>query len=242
MYLDPLDIACYIYCPILQVKGRIDVVSKPLTFSEEMIRQTFIEAEKNACLKDSIVAPRKFLAAWERLWWPAVIKKKHISLKRAEEISLIAAHKFADYCKYDISGWAFPTAGTQVESEVRIGQSILRAQTDVVKVDLNKDNRNTVLVNFNRKGLTLRAAAHDPAIKAIAYAFYSGRGEVITHIAIDLNDRQNNINVTTSTFRPEAMEGIRKMLYHVECGIRSGAKHVNPYLCKECKVCQDFIL
>lgn len=242
MYLDPLDIACYVYCPLLQAKGRTDIISKPLTFSEEMIRQTFIEAEKNACLKDSIVAPRKFLAAWERLWWPAVAKKKHISLKKAEEISLVAAHKFADYCKYDISGWMFPTAGASVESEIRIGPSTLRAKADVIKVDLNKDNKNTVLINFDRKGLGLRAAAQDPAIRATAYAFYSGKGEVITHIAIDINDKHNNIEVTTSTFRPESMEGIRKMLYHVEYGIRSGAKHANPYLCKECKVCQDFTL
>ena len=243
MYLDPLDIACYIYCPILQQKGKKDKIATPLTFVEENIRLAFIEAERNACIKDSIVAPRKLLAAWEKIWWPAITQNKKISIKEAHNISLKASCKFADYCKYDISDWMFPTAGVQAESEVKIRGSVLHATADIVKVDLNKNNEiNTVLVNFNRKGLSLRQAATDPAIKATAYAFYSGRGEIITHISIDLDETKNNINVITSIFRPEAMEGIRKMLYYVEYGINAKLDYINSYMCKECKVCQDFIL
>jgi hypothetical protein len=240
MYLEPLDIACYIYCPILQAKGRTDVITKPLTFTEEMIRKAFIEAERNVCLKDSVVAPKKLLSAWDRIWWPAVAKKRHISVQKADAISLIAAHKFTDYCKYDISGWMYPTAGVEAVSDIKIGQSVLRTKADIVKVNLEEDKRNTVLINLDRRGLTLRQAAIDPAIKATAYAFYSGRGETITHISIDLDMHQDKIKVLTSTFRPQTMEGIRKMLYHVECGIRYNVQHPNPYACKECKVCQDF--
>ncbi len=242
MYLDPLDIACYVYCPTLQHKGRTEIIAKKPTFIEENIRKAFIEAERNACLKDSIVTPRKLLSAWDRIWWPAVTAKGGITMKEASQISLVASHKFADYCKYDISGWLFPTAGVEARSEIKIGKSILKAKADIVKVDLDENNRNTVLVNFNRKGLTLRQAAMDPAIKATAYAFYSGKGETITHISVDIDERQNNIKVTTSTFRPEAMEGIRKMLYYVECGISSGIRYTNPYSCQECKVCRDFTL
>jgi len=243
MYLNPLDIACYVYCPVLQQKRKPEIIAPKLTFTEKNLREAFIEAERNACLKDSIVSPRKLLSAWDKIWWPAVAEQGSLSMKEANKISLQASFKFTDYCKYDISDWMFPTAGVEAQSEIRIGQSILQATADIVKVDLNKNNNiNTVLINLNRKGLSLKSAATDPAIKAIAYAFYSGRGETITHISIDVSEDQKNIKVTTSTFRPEAMEGIRKMLYHVECGIRSGVYHINPYQCQECNVCQNFIL
>jgi len=242
MYLTPLDIACYIYCPVLQRKGRTDKIATKLTFTEENIRSAFIQGERNACLKDSIVSPRKLLSVWDKIWWPAIGEKGGISMKEANNISLIASSKFADYCKYDISDWMFPTAGVQAQSENYIGQSILKATVDVVKVDLDGKEKNTILINFDRKGLSLREAAMDPAIKATAYAFYSGKGETVTHMAIDLNENKNNIKITTSTFRPKIMEEIRKMLYHVEYGIRSGIYHVNPYKCQECKICQDFIL
>lgn len=239
MYLDPLDIACYVYCPLLQKKKRYDKIVKPLTVVERNIRQSIINAERTACLKDNIVAPRKLLSAWEQIWWPAATKAK-IPMKEANKISLSAAHKFADYCKYDISDWVFPTAAVEVESDIKIGQSILKASSDIVKVDLNQ-SKNTVLINMNRKGLSIRSAAFDPAIKATAYAFYSGKGETITHITIDLDQSLSDLRLITSTFRPKAIEEIRKMLYHVECGIRYGIHNQNPYSCERCGVCQDFI-
>ena len=240
MYLNPLDIACYIYCPILLQKKRHDKISPRLTFAEQYIRKAFIYGEMNACLKDSVITPRKLLNAWEKVWWPSVTAAGTISIKEAHDISLKASHKFTDYCKYDISDCMFPTAGVEAESDVKIGQSILKATVDVVKVDLNEKNKNTVLVNFNRKGLSLSSAALDPAIRATAYAFYSGKGETITHISVDIDENIKDVKLTTSTFRPEAMEGIRKMLYYVECGISRGAFHANPYPCKECKVCPTF--
>jgi hypothetical protein len=241
MNLNPLDIACYIYCPVLQEKGNTEKVANHLTFLEENLRNAFIDAERNACIKDSIVTPRKLLSSWDKIWWPAVAANGGISMKEANKLSLTASSKFADYCKYDISDWMFPTAGVKAESQIKINRSILKATADVIKVDLNGE-KNTILINFNRKNLSLRGAAHDPAIKTIAYAFYSGKGETITHIAIDLDETSNKIKMITSTFRPEDMEGIRKMLYHVESGISSGIPYVNPYMCKECKLCQDFIL
>jgi hypothetical protein len=239
MYLDPLDIACYIYCPVLYKKRRSDKIVGKLTVVEENIRQAFIDAEQRACLKDSIVSPKRLLAEWDNLWWPAAASAG-INMTEASKVSLKASSKFADYCKYDISDWMFPTAGVQAESETHINSSILRATTDIVKVDLNGD-RNTVLVNFNKRKLSIVEAAYDPAIKATAYAFYSGRGEIITHIAIDIDEKKQNLKLTTSIFRPESMEEIRKMLYHVECGIRYSRYYPNPYACQECNICQNFI-
>jgi len=241
MYLNPLDIACYVYCPVLQSKKRTDKITPKLTFLEENIRKAFIEGERNACLKDSLVSPRKLLSAWDKIWWPSISNRKDISMKEAEKLSLKASYLFSDYCKYDLSDWDFPTAGVQVENEIKIGRSIIKTNVDVVKVDLNKDI-NTVLVNFNRKGLSLRESAMDIAIKTIAYSFYSGRGETITHMSVDVDENKDNVKITTSTFRPESMEAIRKMLYHIERGISSGIRYVNPYMCQECKICQDFIL
>lgn len=241
MYLTADDIASYVFCPILQQKKRQDIIIPKLTFIEENLRATFIDAERNACLKDSVVVPRKILRSWERIWWPAVAQQGW-DMKEADKVSVRAGAKFSDYCKYDISGYMFPTVGVDAESDVRIGQVVLRGRADVVKVDLEQDIPTTVLVNFNTRKLSLRAAAHDPAIKATAYAFYSGRGEHITHVSVDINESSDKVQMITSTFRPEGMEEIRKMLYYVGCGIRSGNRHANPYQCKECGVCPDFIL
>ena len=136
----------------------------------------------------------------------------------------------------------FPTVGVEAENDIRIGQAVLRAKADVIKVDLEEDNPNTVIVNFNTRKLTLRTAAHDPAIKSIAYAFYTGRGETVTHILIDIDETSGKLDMVSSTFRSEVMEDIRKMLYHVGCAIVSGTTYSNTYMCKECGICPDFTL
>jgi hypothetical protein len=241
MRLEPPDIACFIYCPILLKKQQQERIFPPLTLSEECTRQAFIDAERGAALKDSIVSPRKLTQAWDQLWWP-LAAQEGLGMARADDLAVEAATRFSDYCKYDISGWMYPTLGAEVESQIRVGESVIAARADVVKIDLSENRRNTVLVNFNRKGLTLSGAALDAAIHTIAYAFYSGRSEVVTHVCVDLSDGLEKLSVVTSTFRPEDMEQIRKMLYHVECGIRSGVHYANPNLCKECGICPSFTL
>ena len=240
MYVGANDIACYMFCPILQSKKRYDIITPKPTLIQKNIRTAFIESERNACLKDSIVTSQKLIRIWDKIWWP-VAAKHGIPLKDAEVLSFQAGSQLSDYCKYDISDWMFPTVGVEAESDVRIGPVTLKATADVVKVDLHKKVPTTVLVNFTTQKFSLKTAALDPAIKATAYAFYTGKNEIVTHIAVGLNEQADKIKITTSIFRPKDMEEIRKMLYYVGCSIYSGSYYGNPYLCKECQVCQDFI-
>lgn len=239
MYLIPNDIACYMYCPLLYSKRKHNKVIPPLGFFEEKLRDAFVLAEEVSCLKDSIVNSRRLHASWDKIWWPAAAKQK-IKMKEADELSLKASRKFTDYCKYDISDWFFPTAGVDIEVEKHVNSAVLKASVDVVKVDLNQ-RKNTVLINFTNRSLSLGMAAIDPIARATAYAFYSGRGETITYISVNINSKIPNVEITTSTFRPESMDDIRKMLSHVQRGIASSSFYPSPYKCKECKQCQIFI-
>ena len=236
MYLTPDDIASYVFCP-LSYKKQVKISNK-LTFLEKCIRQTFIAGEQAACLKDSIVTPKKFMQEWDKIWWPAVAANRDLKMKRAEELTVKASYKFTDYCKYDVSDWMYPTLGTSVENDIRIGDSILRVSNDVVKINLHKKNNNVVLVNFN-KGLMHKNTAFDPAIQARAYAMHKN-ADVIIHINVDISNKQDGVRLITSTFRKKDIDTIRKMLYYVEYGIRMKNFHANPYKCEECGECQVF--
>jgi hypothetical protein len=233
------DIASYVFCPVLQEKKRYDIIIPKLTFAEHCIREAFIDGERNACLKDSVVTPRKLMRAWEGIWWPAATEKK-LSMEEANEVSLRASCQFSDYCKYDMSDWDFPTVGVAVESEIKLGPVTLCVSADVVKADLSGKKPCTVVVNFSSRKLSLRQASIDPAIKAAVYAFYGDRDENVAHILVDINERSDKIKAVVSIFRPEDMKHIRAMLEHVARGIYSRNYYHNPGLCKECKVCQDF--
>jgi len=235
------DIASYVFCPVLQEKKRYDIIMPKLTSTEQYVRRAIIEGERNACLKDSVVTPRKLMRAWEGIWWPAAAEKK-LSMEEANEISLHASYQFSDYCKYDMSGWEFPTVGTEVASEIKLGPVTLAVSADIVKADLSGKKPCTVLVSLSSRKLSLRQASIDPAIKAIAYAFYSGREENVAHILVDIDQRSDKIKAVVSMFRPDDMNHIRAMLEHVAHGIYSRNYYHNPGLCKECKVCQDFTL
>jgi len=233
------DIASYIFCPVLQEKKRHDIIMPRLTFTERCVRSALIEGERNACLKDSVVTPRKLLRAWEGIWWPAATEKK-LSMEEANEVSLHASCQFSDYCKYDMSDWTFPTVGVDIETEVNLGPVTLYTSADVVKADLSGNKPSTVLVSFTSRKLSLRQAATDPAIKAMAYAFHSGREENVVHISVDIDERSDKIKAVVSVFRPDDIKRIRIMLEQVARGIYSRNYYQNPWLCKECRVCQDF--
>ena len=240
MYLTTKDIACYIFCPRLQQKQRKDILFPPLSMTEVYLRRAFVAAEAAAALKDNIVTSRKLLSAWEKLWWPAVANTQ-LDLKAADAASLKASYKFTDYCKYDISDWMFPTVGANVNLDMKIGSTVIKAHADVVKVDMHQDTPTTVLINFGTQDYNHLSAAADPVIKATAYAFYSGRNETIVHSAVNISDRRDKIKIVTSVFRPKVMDEIRKMLYYVSRGITAGTYFPNPSACKDCRVCQNFI-
>ena len=239
--LTPHDIASYIYCPLLYKEKRHSVTAKPLTFFESCVRAALVEGERNAVLKDSVVSPRKLLSAWDKVWWPAAASK-NIRMKEADELALKAIMKLTDYCKYDIADHSYPTAAVNAGMRMPLGKHILTATAAVVKVNLNTKEKTTFLVNFTNRQLSPRDSAFDPAIRATAYAFYRGKEETVTHINVNINKEIDRLKTTASTFYPEDMEGIRKMLYHVEQGISAGAFYMNSFLCKECNQCKNIQL
>lgn len=237
--LKPEDVAAYVYCPKLYDRDGQSEIVKPLTFFEARMRDAFIEGERNAVLKDSIVDPKKFARAWDKIWFPAAAKRG-ISMKKANDKTLDATVKFADYCKYDISDYTFPTAGVDIQARQSINGTELVGQADLLKIDMTTKKRTTVIVNFTKRNLSYSESAMDPAIRTTAYAFYRGAGEYISHVNINIDQKNEKLNVVTSNFSPKEMDDIRKMLYHVERGIRNKVFYHNTYMCKGCNKCPNF--
>lgn len=234
--LTPQDIATYIYCPKLyERKGQV-VIARPLTFFESRLRKAFIEGERNAVIKDSIVDSRKFSRAWDKIWFPAAAKRR-ISMKNANNKALDAMIKFADYCKYDISDYTYPTAGVDIQSEIYIGSSCFVAQADLLKIDMTTKKKTTVIVNFTVRDLDVIQSASDPVVRSTAYAFYRNKGEYVTHVNININEKKEKLEITTSTFGKKEMDDTRKMLYHAERGMTNNVFYHNPYMCKGCNKC-----
>jgi len=240
-YLTTEDIAAYIYCPLLYKNLGHSVTSKPLTLLEESIRKTFIEGERAATLKDSIVSPKKFSLYWDNIWLP-IAAANNISIKTSRRMSIDAIVKFADYCRYDISDWEFPSIGVEIQSNTKINNHIITASADIIKADFSTKHKATTIVNFTNRSLDLRQSAFDPIIRSIAYLFYSGRGEQVTHVNVNISEALEKLEMTTSTFYPKHMDQIRKMLYHVEGGISNQAFYPRSYSCKECNRCQNIKL
>ncbi len=240
MILTPEDFACFIYCPkTLETQVYKQKVVPSLTYFEDKVRLAIIEAERNILLKDGELNIKKMHQAWDKIWWPAIPSSK-ISLPKAEELTIKAGIKLSDYCKYDISDYLYPTAGVDLHSEISIGSSILKTQIDLIKVNLKTKKKNILLVDMSRKKLSTREMVLDPAIRAKAYSFYSGEKESVSYACIDLNEKENKLTVSTVVFRAQEMEKIKKMLFHIERGIRKGVFYMNRWQCKECQICQNF--
>jgi len=169
-YFTPLDVATYAYCPILFKNKKFYNIEPKLTLTERTIKETIINGEGNACLKDSVVDNRKLMRVWEKIWWPRAAKE-NISILEAETISIKAIRKLSDYCKYEITDWLFPTAGVEVESSIKINNLILKAKANIVKVDLESKKINKVLITIGKRDLSISEAAIDPFIKALVYSF-----------------------------------------------------------------------
>ena len=235
--ITPKDIACYAYCPVLAHKKRYDRVFPKLSLTEECIRRTFMIAELKALMNDNIVAPRKLLRVWEKIWWPAATGAG-LSMKEAEQKSVRASYLLSDYCKYDLSDYKYTTLGANVQTQVNIGSSVLTVQADLVKVDLDA-KRNTTIVNFWMKNIDNQRAAFDPAIAAIAYAFCTGKNDIVTHIAVNIDEKSDTLKMSQSNFRAEDMNEVKNALFHIERGISKQITYRNPWLCKECNVCPN---
>lgn len=240
MILEPLDIAAYMYCPyLLEAKEKaLEVIAPPLSPYEECIRETIIRVEELCLLRGSEITPRKMIRVWDSVWWP-VVTSLGLDMKEAKELSIKASSKFADYCRYDLSDISYPTVCTKATSKKHLGSSVLHVSADIMKVDVTAQTKNMVLVDLSRKNLTDLDAVIDPIIRSTAWAFYTGHGETVTYVSVDVTGVSSKLKVKISFFRPEELEEIGKALKLAEQGIRQNIKYVNPWKCRECDICNS---
>lgn len=240
MILTPFDIATYMYCPfLLEAKHKaIEVITPPLSVYEKCLRETIIRTEELCLLRGTAIAPRKLLRVWDTTWWP-IVGFLGLDIQESQLKSIHASSKLADYCRYDLSDVYYPTAATKVEAKKNINQSTLHATADILKVDISAKKKNMVLIDLSRKNLTDLDMAIDPMIRSTAYAFYTGHGETVTYISIDVSGGGSKLKVKISFFRPEELEMIGKSIKLVESGIRTNTIYANPWKCKECDVCSS---
>lgn len=239
MIIKPKDIAAYAFCPMLYIKGRQDKFLPSLTLFERNLRKSLIKGEETALLKDTIISVKKLIRAWDNEWWPDAMAHK-MDMIIAKEKAVKATEKFIDYCNYEVTDYLWPTIGVNIESRVDLGGAMLVANADIIKVNLEEKKRNTVLLNFTKRNLSIRDAAFDNLIKATVYAFYSGKGENITHINININEDLKKIKMNISNFKEKDIDDIRKMIYHVKRGITSNTKYMNPIACEGCAICPEY--
>jgi len=232
MLLKPIDVLNYVYCPILQKKESTRLIP-PLTPFEQNLRQTILNAEKIAVSKERRVNLRKLNRAWDKVYWPAAIAA-HTPPEEMKKTTVKAAVKFTDYCKYDINTQEYTTIAVDVPSQIRLKDSIFSANIDLIKLSLNKPS--IVLVDLTRKNMNEHMVSGDPAILTTAYTFYKG-DYTIMYICVDLSEDKSKTPLATAFFQKEDMETARRMLYHIESGIRSDLRYPMPWLCKECKAC-----
>jgi hypothetical protein len=206
---------------------------------EQSLRDSFIKAEEDAIYKNTIVSTRRLTLAWDKVWWPATVKN-NMKMTEAEKYTIKAAKSFIEYCSYEMTDHMWPSIGAGIVSEVRIGNSVLRSEADILKINLEDKNKNTVIVSFTNRELSVRDAAFDNMIKATIYPFYSHKKETIVHININISESKNKMTTRISRYLPEDIVEIEKMLLYAENGIRKEVKYMNSFACKECKVCPEF--
>ena len=233
MRLTTEDILTYNYCPILRLKGGQNKIIPPLTFFEYSIRKAILLAEKVALDKDSFVTLRRLTSAWDKIWWPAVTEKK-ISMKEAQKLTIQAVIKFTDYCKYDITDEDHPTIAVDIETQAQIGNDIVTAQIDIVKIF---EKNQIILLDLTRKGLTHRDVTSDSSILAKTYLFSEATFDNWSYSCLDLNEKKQKLSISTATFRKSDLEIAGKMLYHTVDGIQKGINLPRLELCDQCKMC-----
>jgi len=239
--ITPLDIEGYSICPYGYSMGNIEpTFKKDFSLTESAIAETIKLSEKNALLKDNSVTPRSMLKVWDRVWWPAALERG-LSIDESRVLSGKVSTKLSGYCKYDISDFLYPTAGVDIVSEIKVGDSILRSEAKIIKVNLENKKINTVIVEFNNKDFSARDIALSPYIRAKLLPFCDGV-ENIHYVNVNIGDAFSKIKVSLFTFREDDIKRSLDMVSVLEEISRKKIVLINPLFCKECNKCPNFSL
>jgi len=238
MIISPLDISRYIYCPLLP-KGADEVVYSKNSFFELCIGEAIIKTEQTCLIKGNDINSRKIMNSWDSIWWPAC-PGQNISFKEAQDKTIKASLFFLDYCKYDFIDYSCPTVATDINAEINVGQSILKAHVDIMKVDLRIKEKNIMLIDFKKKNMSTIDVAMDPGIGATALAFSRNKNEIIQYVIVEINESNKKLFITQAIFRPEQLQNTYKMICSVEENIRKKINYGDRWKCQECKQCPSF--
>jgi hypothetical protein len=241
--LIPEDISAFVFCPYLQQTHKQESRLDRLSLFEQCIVETIQKTEQDCLLQNSDITPRKLLRRWDNIWWPITAKNK-IDFKYSQTISISASNIFSDYCKYDISGYMYPTIGIGIESTLDLGHHILFAQADILKVNLTIKNKNIVILNFcNTKSITNEIVV-DQGIQSVICSFAKNilPDGTINYTNVYINKNTSKLDITTAVFRQNDIDKIYKNIKYIEEGIYKGINYMNKWNCKECNKCQKFRL
>lgn len=242
MILTPKDISAFVYCPYFKytnkINGKFEI---KFTLFEQCVINSIKLTEKHCLLHNSDISTRKILTRWDNIWWPSV-SNNNINFKTAEEKSIKASMIFNDYCKYDISGYLYPTAGIDIESEINIGRSIIKTNADIIKVNLNLSQKNINLIGFGNTIKSTKEIILDPAIRTLLYSFSETGAKTLVYTYIYIKEDKEKILVTSSVLRQDDIEEIKNTLTYIEKGISNKVRYMNLHNCKECKQCQNLKL
>jgi hypothetical protein len=239
MIILPEDLYSFHYCPYLYFnKTKKSIYNYQRTFLEENIVKAIRLSEESCLLKGSEVNTQKIIRKWDSFWWEEATINS-ISLKEADELSIIAANFFSQYCKFDISGYMFPTIGSNllVQKEL-FSDMYLNCYIDIYKIDLLQKEKNSIIIKFGNQKLTKRQVVSSIETKSIVYSLFEDQ-ENIRFIYVFLKEK-NKIDMISAFFRKEDILQIEKSLEYILSGIKHNIQTVNDYNCEECKQCKAF--
>jgi hypothetical protein len=127
-----------------------------------------------------------------------------------------------------------------INAEINVGQSILKAHVDIMKVDLRIKEKNIMLIDFKKKNMSTIDVAMDPGIGATALAFSRNKNEIIQYVIVEINESNKKLFITQAIFRPEQLQNTYKMICSVEENIRKKINYGDRWKCQECKQCPSF--
>jgi hypothetical protein len=235
MIITPEQIDSYLYCPIRYFDFK-NPPREELDIWRKKIKETILLTEKRVLMHDSFITVKKLINKWDDVWWSYAIEN-NVDVEKTKELSLKAAVKFTEYCRYDFSSDLFETMASDVYVDKEFSSDlVLRSRMDIVKRDLTDKSKHVYLINFEKVD---RQTIHTN-LKIIAriYPFFLGGTEIIYYLSLDFGGK--NLTLNKFVFRKEELDKYHSALYYLCRGIKSKTKYPNIYNCKECNLCTNF--
>lgn len=238
MIVTPKDITSFLFCPYIINQDKVEewkkLVYPPLTNIEKKIRNTWIFIEQNQMVKNRNITISRINTAWEKIFWSSLSSD---SLENAKESTNKINKLLISYAKFNYSEDIFNTLGTKITIRKDIGNFILETKIDVIKTDLTK-KKNTIILDFGRKDINnFVDIVPDFLSKIICYSIYTGKGEEVKYVSVNINENNDNLIANEIVIKPEEIKKIEKTIEHVLFMIGRKVLYQNSWNCERCNLC-----